>query len=157
MCSFYLSVIFKSYVSYFSLVIKVLIVLTHTATDMLLIWIVSHSASFTWARSVFLMLLPFIKRCVVVVDECLYIYLSYLLSFWSLTQVFLYWTKFNTHHPEESCVSEVLVLVNGREHAEDQTGQNNEKPGEGRNAPNVSLLKTCSCFKSDDSLTCHST
>lgn len=54
-------------------------------------------------------------------------------------------------------MSEVLVLVDGGEHAEDQTGQNDEKPEGGKNAPNISLLKSRSCLKSDDSLTCHST
>lgn len=34
----------------------------------------------------------------------------------------------NTHHPEECCVSQSLVLVDGRQNAEDQTGQNYEKP-----------------------------
>lgn len=36
--------------------------------------------------------------------------------------------KADTHHPEECCVSQGLVLVNGRQNTEDQTRQNYEKP-----------------------------
>ncbi len=38
--------------------------------------------------------------------------------------------KFNTHHPKECFVSQGLVLFNGGQNAEDQTGQNYEEPAE---------------------------
>lgn len=45
----------------------------------------------------------------------------------------LWLIKFNTHHPEERSVSQGLVLFDGRQDAEDQTGQNYEEPvGESR-------------------------
>lgn len=36
--------------------------------------------------------------------------------------------KSSTHHPEERRVSQRLVLVDGGQDAEDETGQNDEEP-----------------------------
>lgn len=43
----------------------------------------------------------------------------------------------NTHHPEKCCVSQVLVLVNGREDTQDQTGQNYKKPAGEKNTADL--------------------
>lgn len=49
--------------------------------------------------------------------------------------------KFNTHHPEECCVRQGLVLLNGRENTEDQTRQNYQKSGENEREHMLILIK----------------
>lgn len=49
--------------------------------------------------------------------------------------------KFNTHHPEECCVSQGLVLIDGGQNAENQTGQNYEKPARNKADHILVLIK----------------
>lgn len=48
--------------------------------------------------------------------------------------------KLKTHHPEECCLRQGLVLVDGGEDAEDQTGQNHEEPAGRRIQQTLTLI-----------------
>lgn len=48
--------------------------------------------------------------------------------------------KLKTHHPEECCLRQGLVLVDGGEDAEDQTGQNHEEPAGRRTQQTLTLI-----------------
>lgn len=55
--------------------------------------------------------------------------------------------QINTHHPEKCCVCQVLVLVNGREDTQDQTGQYYEKPAGEKKHSRSTLVLIQVCVK----------